>query len=43
MHKRMLLHGDFDHMWEVINLVNNFKVMKVIFNCGLYCVIYLII
>ena len=34
MHKRMSPHGDFDHMGEVINLVNNFKVEKVIFNCG---------
>ena len=29
-------HGDFDHMGEAINLVNNFKVDKVIFNCGPY-------
>lgn len=34
MHKSMSPHGDFDHMGEVINLVNNFKVDKVIFNCG---------
>lgn len=34
MHKRMSPHGDFDHMGEAINLVNNFKVKKVIFNCG---------
>ena len=27
-------HGDFDHMGEAINLVENFKVQKVIFNCG---------
>ena len=27
-------HGDFDHMGEAINLVKNFKVEKVIFNCG---------
>ena len=27
-------HGDYDHMGEAINLVNNFKVKKVIFNCG---------
>ena len=27
-------HGDYDHMGEGINLVNNFKVEKVIFNCG---------
>ena len=26
MHKRMSPHGDFDHMGEAINLVNNFKV-----------------
>ena len=36
MHKRMLPHGDFDHMGEAINLVNNFKVEKVFFNCGPY-------
>ena len=34
MHKRMSPHGDYDHMGEDINLVNNFKVEKVIFNCG---------
>ncbi len=32
----ILTHGDFDHMGEAINLVNNFKVEKVIFNCGEY-------
>ena len=31
-----LSHGDYDHMGESINLVNNFKVEKVIFNCGPY-------
>ena len=36
MHKRMSPHGDYDHMGETINLVNNFKVEKVIFNCGPY-------
>ena len=36
MHKRISPHGDFDHMGEAINLVNNFKVEKVIFNCGPY-------
>jgi len=36
MHKRMSPHGDYDHMGWVINLVNNFKVEKVIFNCGSY-------
>ncbi len=39
MHKRMSSHGDYDHMGEAINLVENFKVEnfkveKVIFNCG---------
>ena len=34
MHKHMSSHGDYDHMGEAINLVNNFKVEKVIFNCG---------
>ena len=29
-----ITHGDYDHMGEAINLVNNFKVEKVIFNCG---------
>ena len=32
----IITHGDFDHMGEAINLVNNFKVEKVIFNCGPY-------
>ena len=36
MHKRQSPHGDFDHMGEAIDLVNNFKVEKVIFNCGPY-------
>ena len=30
----ILTHGDYDHMGEAINLVNNFEVEKVIFNCG---------
>jgi len=30
----ILSHGDYDHMGEAINLVNNFKVEKIIFNCG---------
>ena len=30
----ILTHGDSDHMGEAINLVENFKVEKVIFNCG---------
>ena len=32
--KLILTHGDFDHMGEAANLVENFKVEKVIFNCG---------
>ena len=32
----IITHGDFDHMGEAINLINNFKVEKVIFNCGPY-------
>lgn len=32
----ILTHGDYDHMGEAINLVNNFKVENVIFNCGEY-------
>ena len=32
----VLSHGDFDHMGEAINFVNNFKVGKVILNCGSY-------
>ena len=34
MHKRMSPHRDYDRMDEAINLFNNFKVEKVIFNCG---------
>jgi len=30
----ILTHGDFDHMGEAINLVNNFKVNHVIMNSG---------
>lgn len=30
----IITHGDYDHMGEAINLVNNFRVEKVIFNCG---------
>ena len=29
-----ITHGDYDHMGGAINLVNNFKVDNVIFNCG---------
>ncbi len=32
----ILTHGDYDHMGESINLVENFKVENVIFNCGPY-------
>lgn len=32
----ILSHGDFDHIGESINLINNFKVDKVIFNIGDY-------
>ena len=32
----VLTHGDYDHMGESIHLINNFKVNKVIFNCGDY-------
>ena len=34
INKLILTHGDYDHMGEAINLVENFKVEKVIFNCG---------
>lgn len=30
----ILTHGDDDHMGEAVNLVENFKVEKVILNCG---------
>lgn len=29
-------HGDYDHMGEAINLVENYKVEKVIFSCREY-------
>lgn len=32
----ILTHGDSDHMMEASNFVNDFKVRKVIFNCGDY-------
>ncbi len=35
----ILTHGDYDHMGEAINLINNFKVENVIFNCGSYNVL----
>ena len=34
MHKRMSSHGNEDHIGGSITLINNFKVKKVIFNCG---------
>ena len=30
----ILSHGDYDHMGDAINIIENFKVDKVIFNCG---------
>lgn len=30
----ILSHGDYDHIGEAINLIDNFNVEKVIFNCG---------
>lgn len=32
----ILTHGDYDHMGEAINIIENYKVDKVIFNCGDY-------
>jgi len=32
MHKRILRHGDFVHMGNIIYFVNNFKVETDIFN-----------
>ena len=32
----VITHGDYDHMGSSINLVNDFKVDNVIFNCGKY-------
>lgn len=32
----IITHGDYDHMGEAINLINSFKVKKVIFNNGEY-------
>ena len=32
----ILTHGDYDHMGDAINIVENIKVNKVIFNCGSY-------
>ena len=30
----IITHGDYDHMGEAINLIENYKVDNVIFNCG---------
>ena len=30
----ILTHGDYDHMGEAINIINNYKVDNVILNCG---------
>ena len=30
----ILTHGDYDHMGEAVNLVNDFKIEQVVFNCG---------
>ena len=30
----ILTHGDYDHMGDAVNLIDSFKVDKVIFNCG---------
>ncbi len=30
----ILTHGDYDHMGEAINIINNYKVDNVIINCG---------
>lgn len=34
--KLIITHGDYDHMGEAVNLVNDFKVEQVVFNCGSY-------
>ena len=34
MHKLISPHGDTDHMGYSIDLIKNFKVKNVIFNCG---------
>lgn len=30
----VLSHGDFDHMGDALNIIDNFKVKRVYFNCG---------
>ena len=32
----ILTHGDKDHIGESINLINNYKIKNIIFNCGTY-------
>ena len=32
--KLVITHGDYDHMGEAVNLVSDFKVEQVVFNCG---------
>ena len=34
MHKHISAHVNYDHMGEATNLVENFKIEKVILNCG---------
>ena len=36
MHKRMSPHGDYDHMGYSIDIVESFRIDKVLFNCGPY-------
>ena len=36
MHKLISPHGDYDHIGEAINIVNNIKIENVILNCGPY-------
>ena len=36
MYKRMPPHGDYDYIGEANILLDNYKVEKVIFNCGSY-------
>ena len=36
MHKLMSPHGDNDHIGESINIVNNFRIGKVVLNCGTF-------
>ena len=36
MHKLISPHGDYDHMDDTLNVIENIKVKKVIFNCGEY-------